>query len=54
VGTIEVGKKADIILVEGDPLKDISVLQARKNISLVMKEGQIIVEQGRLNWPAWP
>lgn len=54
IGTIEVGKRADIILVKGDPLEDIAVLQERKNISLVMKEGNIIVEKDKLNWPAWP
>jgi imidazolonepropionase-like amidohydrolase len=54
VGTIEVGKKADILLVEGAPLKDIAVLQKRENIKLVMKEGVKIVEENRLNWPAWP
>jgi len=54
VGTIEVGKKADILLVEGDPLKDIAVIQKRENIKLVMKEGVKIVEENRLNWPAWP
>jgi imidazolonepropionase-like amidohydrolase len=26
-GTVEVGKRADLILVNGDPLKDISVLR---------------------------
>ena len=54
VGTIEAGKKADIILVDGDPLKDIAVLQKRENIRMVMKEGVKIVEEGKLNWPAWP
>jgi len=51
VGTLEVGKKADIILVKGDPLKDISLIQDRKNILKVIKEGYLIVENGRIIWP---
>lgn len=39
IGTIEVGKKADIIGLKGNPLKDISVLQ---NVDFVMKDGDII------------
>jgi imidazolonepropionase-like amidohydrolase len=39
IGTIEVGKLADIIAVKGDPLKDISELQ---RVKFVMKDGVII------------
>ena len=45
LGTIEGGKLADIIAVDGDPLKDISVLQEKKNIKLVMKEGRIYADR---------
>ena len=38
IGSIENGKIADIIAVDGDPLKDISVLQ---NVQFVMKSGVI-------------
>jgi len=38
VGTIEPGKRADLIAVEGDPLKDMTSLE---RVSLVMKDGQI-------------
>ena len=38
LGTIEIGKTADIIAVKGNPIKDISVLQ---NVSFVMKNGII-------------
>jgi imidazolonepropionase-like amidohydrolase len=41
LGTIEKGKLADIIVVEGDPLKDIGLLQKKEKIKLVMKEGTI-------------
>ncbi|MCP4305725.1 MAG: amidohydrolase family protein, partial [bacterium] len=38
VGTLEAGKLADVISVEGDPLEDISILQ---NVAFVMKEGVV-------------
>ncbi|MFB0948022.1 MAG: amidohydrolase family protein, partial [Spirosomataceae bacterium] len=38
IGTIEVGKWADIVAVSGNPLKDISLL---KNVEFVMKEGKV-------------
>jgi imidazolonepropionase-like amidohydrolase len=37
VGAIEAGKFADLIAVDGDPLKDISVLQ---HVTFVMKGGE--------------
>ncbi len=44
-GTLEAGKFADIIAVEGDPLADIRVLQQRDRIRLVMKEGRVYVNK---------
>ena len=41
VGTIELGKKADLLIVEGNPLQDIDCI---RNVKMVMKEGAIIVE----------
>ena len=43
IGTLEPGKFADIIAVEGNPLKDIRILQDRKKIQMVMKEGKVFV-----------
>ena len=40
-GTLEAGKLADILLVDGDPLTDITVLQDRKRIT-VYKQGVLI------------
>jgi imidazolonepropionase-like amidohydrolase len=40
LGTLELGKLADLIVVEGDPLKDIAVLQRKEKIVVVMKDGQ--------------
>jgi imidazolonepropionase-like amidohydrolase len=39
VGTIEVGKQADILVVDGDPLRNISVLRDRERLMLIMKGG---------------
>jgi len=41
LGTIEAGKFADLVAVDGDPLRNIRCLQEKKNIKLVMKEGKI-------------
>ncbi len=43
VGTLEVGKLADVIAVDGDPLEDISILQ---EVSFVMKEGVVYKRGG--------
>ena len=42
IGTLEEGKLADILVVDGDPLTDISVLQDRDRLKVIMKDGQII------------
>ncbi|MCD4671465.1 MAG: amidohydrolase family protein [Anaerolineaceae bacterium] len=41
VGTLEAGKLADFLLVDGDPLTDITVLQAPERIT-VYKEGLLV------------
>ena len=40
-GTLEEGKQADLILVEGDPLKNLRILEDFDSIKLVMKGGVI-------------
>jgi imidazolonepropionase-like amidohydrolase len=45
LGTIEVGKIADIIAVRGNPATDITVLQDANNIALVIKEGRLYVDR---------
>ncbi|OGA37210.1 MAG: hypothetical protein A3G24_00315 [Betaproteobacteria bacterium RIFCSPLOWO2_12_FULL_62_13] len=45
LGTIEAGKLADLIAVDGDPLKDIACLQKKPNIKLVMKEGKVYADR---------
>ncbi|MEK7715398.1 MAG: amidohydrolase family protein [candidate division NC10 bacterium] len=39
IGTIEKGKWADLVLVDGDPLRDIRVLQDARRITRVIKGG---------------
>src|SRR5213593_2192267 len=49
VGAIEAGKFADLIAVEGDPLKDITELQ---RVIFVMKGGQIIRQASKQGYVA--
>ena len=42
IGTIEVGKLADIIICKKDPIFNIKSLGNPENIMLVVKEGEII------------
>ena len=42
VGTIEPGKRADLIALDGDPLKDMTALE---RVSLVMKNGVVYEDQ---------
>jgi imidazolonepropionase-like amidohydrolase len=41
-GSVEEGKWADLLVVEPSPLSNISVLRERKNLKLIMKNGEII------------
>ena len=40
-GTLEAGKFADLVVVDGDPVADVAVLQVPTNIRAVMKGGVI-------------
>jgi imidazolonepropionase-like amidohydrolase len=40
LGALQPGRVADVLVVKGDPLADICVLQMRDKIGLVMKEGR--------------
>jgi imidazolonepropionase-like amidohydrolase len=39
IGTLEPGKYADLIAVEGDPLKDVTTLE---NVKVVLKGGEVV------------
>jgi imidazolonepropionase-like amidohydrolase len=42
-GTVEEGKYADLLVVDGDPLADISIFQDRSKLAMVMKGGDVMV-----------
>lgn len=42
VGTLEVGKAGDALVLDADPLADVTVLQARKNIHRVIQAGAVL------------
>ena len=44
-GTIKPGKFADIIIVDGDPLADIRILQDREKIKMVMLGGKVEIKR---------
>jgi imidazolonepropionase-like amidohydrolase len=39
LGTLTPGKMADLLVVDGDPLENISILRDRANLLIIMKEG---------------
>jgi len=41
LGTVEEGKLADLVVVKGDPLADVTILEEKDKIGLVIKEGTI-------------
>ena len=45
IGTISAGKFADLLILDGDPLKDISILRNQDRISLIMKNGEVFVDK---------
>ena len=44
VGTLEAGRFADLIAVDGDPLADLAAL---KRVTFVMKGGTVVRRQAR-------
>jgi imidazolonepropionase-like amidohydrolase len=51
IGTLERGKLADLLLVDGNPLDDIRILQDKKRLALVMQGGQ--AKAGTLGLHYW-
>ena len=41
LGTVESGKTADLVVVDGNPLDDITILQDKERVQLVMKDGKV-------------
>ena len=50
IGTVEAGKLADLLIVDGDPLQDIRVLEDRSRFIAVIQGG--LVKAGQLAQPA--
>lgn len=46
LGTLEPGKYADLLVIDGNPLEEIGILQQRERIELVVKGGHIVVDRG--------
>ena len=42
IGTVEVGKLADLLVVAGNPLEDIALLQDKSNLNMIMKAGKAV------------
>jgi imidazolonepropionase-like amidohydrolase len=40
IGTLAAGKAADLLLVDGDPLADLHVLEDENNLALILKDGR--------------
>jgi imidazolonepropionase-like amidohydrolase len=47
-GTLEVGKRADILAVDGDPLSDIKVLQDKHKLAMIIANGRAFKGLGAL------
>ena len=54
IGTVEEGKRADLIVVDGDPLADIGVLADASRVRVVVKEGKVVKDIDTGHHPASP
>ncbi len=45
IGTVEVGKCADLLVIDGNPLDDITVVTRKECLRLVMHKGQIVTAE---------
>ena len=45
LGTVTAGKLADLLVVDGDPIADISVLADKSKIKAIMKDGRFVKEE---------
>lgn len=48
VGTLEPGKLADVVIVDGDPLTNVVAL---RRVHTVIKDGEVLVHDGAMVWP---
>lgn len=48
IGTVEAGKRADLVLVKGQPLDDIALLAEPENVKVVLQDGAVVKDsEGR-------
>ena len=45
-GTLEPGKWADLIVVDGDPLANVALLRDQARVRMVFREGRLLVDRG--------
>ena len=45
LGTLVQGKVADLLIVDGNPLEDIMLLQNQERIKIVMQDGEIVIRK---------
>ncbi|MFX0020856.1 MAG: amidohydrolase family protein [Candidatus Hermodarchaeota archaeon] len=50
IGSVETGKFADLIICNKNPIKEISIITDPKNLLYVIKDGKIMVEQGKITY----
>ncbi len=48
LGTVQPGKRADLLVVEGDPLKDVGILRDHAHIRRVYQNGAVVVERNQV------
>ena len=51
LGTLRPGMLADMLLVDGDPLTDVTILTDKRRLAMVMKDGEISTLQPALHAP---
>ena len=50
IGTVETGKRADLVLVEGQPLDDIELMAEPDNVVVVLQDGAVVKDsEGRVD-----
>ncbi len=54
VGVLRTNMLADLLVVDGDPLEDVSILQDRARLRLIMKDGAMIKNTLPMNTVAPP